>query len=647
MQLKPGTILQGGKYRIIKVLGQGGFGITYEAEQALIDRRVCIKEFFLKSFCDRNESTSQVTFGSSSNAEMMNLYKVKFIKEAKTIAKLNHPGIIKIYDVFTENNTAYYVMEFIEGQSLNEIVNTYGPLPPAKAIGYIKQVGNALGYAHSQHVMHLDVKPSNMMLDGDRVVLIDFGLAKQYSESGEQTSTTPVGISHGYAPLEQYQEGGVKEFSPATDVYSLGATLYKLVSGQTPPSASEVAQNGISEPPKTVSDLIRIAINKAMSVRKQDRPQDINAFLSLFRDSSDVIEFPSNDASEETVFAGFQKDSKAGRSRWPKLTKVFLLVLSIVFMLLMTWAACEYFGNKEKRIETGTITEPETKIMVHAPQSVELSKSFDVVFMIVGPRPTEFQWTPSEGLTLVKGPQKELTDSSIMYSYRLRAIRPGKVLIGSAVARIMGRDYSSEPIIVSIFSNTENGHEYVDLGLSVKWATCNIGASSPEECGDFFAWGEKAPKGSYSENNYIFALNDKDQSVFHARFSKYSLNDGITQLEPADDVARAYWGGSWRIPTYRECLELETKCTWTWKSQAGHYGYLVTSKTNGESIFLPAAGLMVLNEQLGLYSSGSYYTSSLNPQNYGEAHVLAFNSDYFSIKFSSRHRGRSIRPVSN
>ena len=213
MQLKPHSTLQDGKYEIIRVLGQGGFGITYLAEQTLVDRKVCIKEFFIKEYCERNEATSQVSLGTTSNAEMMRQYMAKFIKEARTIAKLDHPNIVKIFDVFKENNTAYIVMEYLDGRSLGEHIKQYGPLDEGKAVSYIYMVGSALSYAHSQHVMHLDVKPSNIMYDKakDRPVLIDFGLAKQYTEGGEQTSSTPVGISQGYAPMEQYKAGGVKE----------------------------------------------------------------------------------------------------------------------------------------------------------------------------------------------------------------------------------------------------------------------------------------------------------------------------------------------------------------------------------------------------------------------------------------------------
>lgn len=160
-QLQNGTPLQRGKYQIEKVLGQGGFGITYLAIQSGLERKVAIKEFFMKELCDRDESTSHVTLGTAGSRETVNRFREKFLKEARNIAKLNHPNIIKIIDVFEENGTAYYVMEFAEKGSLAEMVRDMGSLSEPVATHYILQVAGALKYIHEQKMNHLDVKPSN------------------------------------------------------------------------------------------------------------------------------------------------------------------------------------------------------------------------------------------------------------------------------------------------------------------------------------------------------------------------------------------------------------------------------------------------------------------------------------------------------
>lgn len=282
-QLSPNTLLQGGKYRILKVLGQGGFGITYLAEQELLERKVCIKEFFYKDYCERDETTSHVSLGTQATHELVERFLNKFMKEARTISRLDHPNIIKIYDIFKENGTAYYVMDYIEGESLSQIVKHRGMLPEAEAVAYIRQVASALEFIHRQSINHLDVKPANIMVrhSDHNAVLIDFGLSKQYDADGGQTSTTPVGISHGYAPMEQYNAGVVSTFSPQSDIYSLGATLYKLLTGNTPPQANEVMEDGLPPITTTVSPCVVQAIEHAMQPRRKDRPQSVAEFLAL------------------------------------------------------------------------------------------------------------------------------------------------------------------------------------------------------------------------------------------------------------------------------------------------------------------------------------------------------------------------------
>ena len=282
MQLNPNTLLQLGKYRINRVLGQGGFGITYLAENLLLDKKVAIKEFFPKEYCDR-DSTSRLTLGTQNNAETVAKLKDRFLKEARNIAKLDHPGIIRIHDVFEENNTAYYVMDYIDGESLNEIVRREGPMIEERAVKYIRQVGEALEYIHSRNMTHFDVKPANIMLrrSDDVPVLIDFGLSKQYDNKGDATSTIMNAVSPGYSPIEMYNLHGTKSFSPKIDIYSLGATMYFLINATIPPYASEVL-NGAFVMYKSCSVNVCNAIKYAMSPIAIHRPASVREFISAF-----------------------------------------------------------------------------------------------------------------------------------------------------------------------------------------------------------------------------------------------------------------------------------------------------------------------------------------------------------------------------
>ena len=181
MQLTNGTELKRGDYRIIDVLGQGGFGITYLALQVKLNRKVAIKEFFMKDLCNRDDDGSHVSVGSAGSKDLVERFKQKFLKEAGLIASFDNANIIRIHDVFEENGTAYYVMEYLEGKSLKALVDESGALPEDVAVKYIRQVAEALKEVHENNLLHLDVKPANIMLDKKgNAVLIDFGISKHY-----------------------------------------------------------------------------------------------------------------------------------------------------------------------------------------------------------------------------------------------------------------------------------------------------------------------------------------------------------------------------------------------------------------------------------------------------------------------------------
>ena len=311
MHLQAGALLKNGEYKIEKVLGQGGFGITYLAEQTSLGRKVAIKEFFMKEHCERDSGTSYISVPSSGSRELVDRFRQKFIKEARNIASLEHKHIVPIIDVFEENGTAYYVMKYFSGGSLS----FNSAIPEDVALRYINQLASALRFIHQKRMMHLDIKPSNILLDDeDNVVLIDFGLAKQYDNAGQQTSTTPVGISHGYAPIEQYRSGGVSAFSPATDIYSLGATLYKLLIGTTPPEAMDIVATGVPACPANVSAETWNAVKSAMQPAALSRPQSVDEFLSLLSENGTEGRRPEGLKSKVKTENGKNKEESDGET---------------------------------------------------------------------------------------------------------------------------------------------------------------------------------------------------------------------------------------------------------------------------------------------------------------------------------------------
>ena len=295
-----GSTLQGGKYEVEAVLGQGSFGITYLCRHTDLEYHVAIKEFFM---ADRNGRTGTTVTCSSSDG-MYEKYRAKFRKEAQNLAKLDHPHIVKVQDLFKENDTVYYVMEYIDGGSLDEYIHRKGTLGEAEAVECIRQAAGALSYMHGRKMLHLDLKPSNIMrCTNGKVVLIDFGLSKQYDEKGKpETSTSIGGGTPGYAPIEQgaYHEG--KAFAATMDVYALGATLYKLLVGKPPLEASDLMNEGFPAnelKSRGVSDQLTEVIRKAMEPRVADRYQSVADLRAALPQEDSKIDEPEEDFTPE------------------------------------------------------------------------------------------------------------------------------------------------------------------------------------------------------------------------------------------------------------------------------------------------------------------------------------------------------------
>jgi hypothetical protein len=198
---------------------------------------------------------------------------------------------------------------------------------------------------------------------------------------------------------------------------------------------------------------------------------------------------------------------------------------------------------------------------------------------------------------------------------------------------------NKDDVYVLEVDGTENGHDYVDLGLCVKWATCNVGAKYPEANGYYFAWGETEPKSTYNWDTYKWCEGSDSTMLKYCTDSDYGNVDNKTQLDLSDDAAHANWGGSWRMPTEEEMIELKKKCTWTWTTHNDFNGYILTSKINGRSIFLPAAGFRSTN----LMNAGihyHYWSSSLRTYRPKSAMSVSFE-----MRLDYRFYGYSVRPV--
>jgi serine/threonine-protein kinase len=264
-----GKSLQGGKYKLDSVLGRGGFGLTFRAQQVYLDQVVVIKTL--------NES-----FWSANNLSDL---QRQFQDEARRLALCSHPNVVRVSDFFVEDKLPYMVMDYIPGRSLADIVlpgpQSTGPLPVAASLDYIQQIGQALQAVHSRGLLHRDVKPQNIMihqLTGE-AILIDFGIARELSQNPTQTHTTIV--SEGYAPIEQYLPKAQR--SAATDIYGLAATLYTLLTGEIPVAAilrDRTPLTPLRQLRPDVSEAMAQAIAHGMAIELRDRPQSVGPWLS-------------------------------------------------------------------------------------------------------------------------------------------------------------------------------------------------------------------------------------------------------------------------------------------------------------------------------------------------------------------------------
>lgn len=267
-------------YRIEGVLGMGGFGITYLATSAIkvgnisVRAKFAIKEHFISSDCEREVGTSRVVYSNPAKERVENSRK-DFISEAKRLHKvgINHGYIVKINEVFEANNTAYYVMEFLDGRTLRSMVRLRGGISEKETLSIMRPIIDAVQYLHQNRVTHLDIKPDNIMITRDdngelRPVLIDFGLSKHYDKDGRPTSTiNTIACSDGYAPIEQY--AGITSFSPTADIYAIGATLWFCLTGEDPKKSTDLSEGELAKSlPASVSTEMKQIIEDSCTLNR-------------------------------------------------------------------------------------------------------------------------------------------------------------------------------------------------------------------------------------------------------------------------------------------------------------------------------------------------------------------------------------------
>lgn len=306
--LPVGTTLQMGKYRIVRFIASGGFGNTYEVLNVEFDERMAMKEFFMRGVNEREDDSVSVSVSNAENKQQFEVQKEKLKKEARRLRRLHNSNIVKVHDLFEENGTVYYVMDYIDGESLSKrIKRTDTPLSEDEVRAILPQLLKALDEVHRNGIWHLDIKPANIMVDTNgKALLIDFGASKQLrsSEGYSVSTSTAMCYTPGYAPMEQIEQDFDK-FGPWTDFYALGATLYCLLTTNKPPSTSEIAEGNAFAFPPSVSPRMRQLVEWLMQPARRKRPQTVDEIRGFIKE-----EPVTEDEEETTVYVNSPKKEK-------------------------------------------------------------------------------------------------------------------------------------------------------------------------------------------------------------------------------------------------------------------------------------------------------------------------------------------------
>ncbi len=306
--LRVGTILRG-IYRIDSYLSSGGFGNTYVATNIEFDERVAIKEFFMKGVTQREDNQTTVSVSNTDNKDSFLAQREKFKKEARRIRQLRNPHIVNVHDLFEENGTAYYVMDYVDGENLSERLKKTGrPMTESEVRIILPQILDALKSVHDAGIWHLDLKPANIMLEkGGNIKLIDFGASKQIdAQKGGATTSTAISYTNGYAPREQMEQNYDK-FGPWTDIYALGATLYNLLTNKRPPLPSDIDDDETEDKhqslpfPEGISDGMKNLVHQLMHTNRKNRPQSVGDLMPLGNLPTEPMNHanPSTDKKDE------------------------------------------------------------------------------------------------------------------------------------------------------------------------------------------------------------------------------------------------------------------------------------------------------------------------------------------------------------
>ena len=584
IELKEDIIFDG-HYTLIRQLGRGGFSEVWLAHDSYMDLDVAIKIY---------------APGQGMDSNSIDIFR----HEIKDIFHLNHPNLLTPKHLGVFENMPYLVMPYC---SAGSCCNKIGKMLEAEIWHLIHDVASGLTYLHDKDIVHQDIKPDNILINTEGNYLItDFGISTRARSTLIKSSIASLTTAGTIAYMGPERFTTQPAPTKASDIWSFGAMLFELLEGTTPfpPGLGGSMQNKDAAIPTIkapVSDKLKQTIYKMLSKETWDRPI-----------AATLIEWANN-------------PTKIKEKKLTRKSKLSLGIWCLVLLGISLITGLSIFSIRQHQI-TRDIKDQMYRDSI---RQVQIQDSI-----------REVHKQDSIRLVYIQDSiRKEHIEDSILKNRRQDSIR--NVAIQEAEQKRIEKEKNET------YTGSHNGHNYVDLGLSVKWATCNVGANRPEEYGDYFAWGEVKPKEHYNWITYKHCVDNSDNFIKYCSHGRYGYNgftDYKTTLDIEDDAAYVNWGGRWRMPTDVEWKELVKHCEWIWTNVNGISGYKVKSKTNGNYIFLPAAGFA---EKKSTIVQG-FYWSNLNKKNeYGNSASWSLCFDYNGTMIHAffRDAGFTIRSV--